>query len=341
MALTASRPRPSSATGEPAPAFRPKGRTSKIGRVPVWLLVPFLALFALFFLFPFLYAFWLSLFVEQGTSMQFVGLQNYFVVWSDAPFWNSFLRVVGFGTIYVALMLVVALGLALLLDSPYARSRTLFRLVYFLPYAVPGVIAALMWGFLYSPELNQLIGALSTFNEGRPVDVLTQDTLLFAIVNMVLWGGAGYTMTIYFAGLTSIPIELYEAARIDGASEWQIAWRIKVPLIRSTILMTVVLTIIGSLQLFSEPFVLANMIAVPWNYTPNMEIFNMAFTYGNFTYSATLSIVLALTTFLLSLLFMLVTSGRTRKAGPPEALPAGAQEVATGVQTLHTEPVAR
>lgn len=341
MTLTATRPRASGASSASGPNSPRKGKASKIGRVPVWLLVPFLALFAVFFVFPFVYAFWLSLFVEQGTTMQFVGLQNYAVVWSDAPFWNSFLRVVGFGAVYVGLMLVVALGLALLLDSPYARSRTAFRLIYFLPYAVPGVIAALMWGFLYSPELNQLIGGLSALNGGRPVDVLTQDTLLFAIVNMVLWGGAGYTMTIYFAALTSIPVELYEAARIDGASEWQVAWRIKVPLIRSTILMSVVLTIIGSLQLFSEPFVLANMIAVPWNYTPNMEIFNMAFTYGNFTYSATLSIVLALTTFILSLLFMVVTSGRTRKEPSTDALPAGTLNAGSEVQALQTEPVAR
>lgn len=314
-------------------------RGPRIARVPIGLLIPFLVLFALFFLFPFVYAFGLSLFVEKGSELAFVGLQNYAVAWSDNAFWSAFLRVVWFGVVFVALMLVVALGLALLLDSPFARSRTLYRLLYFLPYAVPGVIAALMWGFLYSPELNQLIAPLAVFNGGQPVDILNQQTLLYAIVNMVLWGGAGYTMTIYVASLTSIPIELYEAARIDGANEWQIAWRIKIPMIRSTVIMTLVLTIIGALQLFSEPFVLSSMIAVPWNYTPNMEIFNMAFSYGNFTYSATLSIVLAAVTFVLSMLFMIATAERTRRR---KAIP-GAEDAPSGVNPtsnleLHNAP---
>ncbi|MCU1583082.1 MAG: sugar transporter permease [Microbacteriaceae bacterium] len=298
----------------------------RIARIPLGLLIPFAVVFVLFFLGPFLYALWLSFFVESGDKSVFVGLQNYVVAWQDTEFWTSFLRVAWYGVTAVVVMLVFGLGLSLLLDSPFARTKTLFRLVYFLPYAVPGVIAALMWGFLYSPQLNHLIGALSAFNGGHAVNLLSSGTLLYAIVNMAAWGGTGYTMTIYFASLTSIPVELYEAARLDGASEWQIARMIKIPMIRSTILMTVVLSLIGSLQLFNEPYVLKSITDVPWNYTPNLEIFNMAFTYGNFTYSATLSILLAVTTFILSLLFMLVTSEtRTRRSKAPVVEAAAAR----------------
>lgn len=295
-------------------------RRKRIARVPLGLAIPFAVIFLLFFVVPFCYSLYLSLFVQKGTANHFVGLHNYVVAWQDTAFWLALFRVLWYGVMQVVVMLVIALGIALLLDSPYVKSKTLFRLIYFLPYAVPGVIAALMWGFLYSPQLDHLISVLSIFNGGRPVTVLSSGTLLYAIVNMVVWETTGYNMTIYFASLTSVPLEVYEAARIDGASEWQIALRIKVPLIRSTVVMTMVLSIIASLQLFNEPYVLSPMISVPWNYTPNMEIFNMAFTYGNFTYSATLSIILALTTFLLSLLFMMVTSGQRRRRPPRRAV---------------------
>jgi multiple sugar transport system permease protein len=326
----------------------PARRRARIARVPIGLLIPFAIVFLLFFLGPFVYALWLSLFVDSGSGNQFVGLQNYVVAWQDTEFWLSLLRVAWYGIVAVGVMLGFGLGLSLLLDSPFARTKTLFRLVYFLPYAVPGVIAALMWGFLYSPQFNHLLDLFSVFNGGQPVELLNSTTLLYAIVNMAAWGGTGYTMTIYFASLTSIPVELYEAARLDGANEWQIAWRVKIPMIRSTILMTVVLSVIGSLQLFSEPFVLKSITDVPWNYTPNMEIFNMAFTYGNFTYSATLSIVLAVTTFILSLLFMIVTSETRRVRRRNRVTPVGTPAVgtpqtpdrqATSTATKQPEPI--
>jgi len=311
--------------GQPIPHVRRRRGRTRTGRPPIGLLIPFAVFFVLFFLLPFLYALWLSLFVNSGSGNEFVGLQNYAVAWKDTEFWQSLWRVAWYGIVAVVLMLVIGLGLSLLLDSPFARGKTVFRLLYFLPYAVPGVIAALMWGFLYSPQLNQLLSAFSFLNGGHPIDLLNAGTLLYAIANMAAWAGSGYTMTIYFASLTSIPVELYEAARLDGAGEWQIAFRIKIPMIRSTIVMTVVLSVIGSLQLFNEPYVLSAITNVPWNYTPNMEIFNMAFTYGNFTYSATLSIVLAVTTFILSLLFMYVTSARAPRRLRRQARRATAQ----------------
>jgi multiple sugar transport system permease protein len=122
--------------------------------VPYILLLPFLVLFALFFVFPFLYSLILSLFVNREGSNHFVGLQNYMTAWQDNSFWYVIERVAYYGVVQVVIMLVLALVLALFLDSRYVKSKTLFRIIYFLPYAVPGVIAAIMWGFLYSPDLN-------------------------------------------------------------------------------------------------------------------------------------------------------------------------------------------
>ncbi|GMA62662.1 sugar ABC transporter permease [Alicyclobacillus fastidiosus] len=277
-------------------------------RVPYGLLAPFFLVFLLFFAFPFLYSLYLSFFVNSGGKNHFIGLRNYGVAWQDTNFWYALFRVVYYGVVQVAIMLILALALALLLDSRFVKSKAVFRIVYFLPYAVPGVIAAIMWGFLYSPQLDPILSVFKLFTGGNPVNILSNGHVLYGIVNMAIWEWTGYNMTIYFASLTSIPIELYDAAKIDGCNETQVALHIKLPLLRPTIIMTVVLSIIGSLQLFNEPFILSSMTSIPWNYTPNMEIYNMAFAYGNFTYSATLSIILSVITFIASLLFMYATS---------------------------------
>jgi multiple sugar transport system permease protein len=282
--------------------------------VPYILLLPFLVLFALFFVFPFLYSLILSLFVNREGSNHFVGLQNYMTAWQDNSFWYAIERVAYYGVVQVVIMLVLALVLALFLDSRYVKSKTLFRIIYFLPYAVPGVIAAIMWGFLYSPDLNPFLKLFQMFTGGKPLDLLSTEHVLYGIINMATWEWTGYNMTIYFASLTSIPLELYDAAKIDGCNEFQTAWYVKLPLLKPTIVMTAVLSIIGSLQLFNEPFVLKSLTSIPATFTPNMDIYNMAFAYGNFTYSATLSIILVLITCFASLLFMYATSDRETAA---------------------------
>ncbi|MCL6444417.1 MAG: sugar ABC transporter permease [Alicyclobacillus sp.] len=246
-------------------------------------------------------------------SSHFAGFTNYLLVLHDSGFWEAIGRVTYYGVVQVSVMLFIAILLALLLDSPYVKGKSFFRLVYFLPYAVPGVIAAIMWGFLYSPDLNPLLGAFKLFTGGKSVDLLSSTHLLYSIMNMATWEWTGYNMTIYYAGLTSIPIELYDAAKIDGCSELQVAWHIKLPLLRPMLVMTTVLSIIGSLQLFNEPSILSSLTAVPNDYTPNMDIYNTAFSYGNFNYSAALSLTLALITIIASVLFMYLT--RTRETG--------------------------
>ena len=283
----------------------------KIRRVPYIFLTPFLILFALFFVFPFIYSLILSLFVNIQGKYHFVGLTNYLTAWEDKSFWYAVYRVAYYGVVQVTIMLVLALVLALFLDSRFVKNKAVFRVIYFLPYAVPGVIAAIMWGFLYSPDLNPILSIFGIFTGGKPLNLLDSGTVLYGIMNMATWAWTGYNMTIYFASLTSIPIELYDAAKIDGCNEFQTAWHIKLPLLKQVIIMTTVLSIIGSLQLFNEPYVLSSLTSIPATFTPNMDIYNMAFAYGNFTYSATLSITLVLITFIASLLFMYATSERT------------------------------
>jgi multiple sugar transport system permease protein len=194
-------------------------------------------------------------------------------------------------------MIGLALVLALFLDSSYCVGRRFFALVYFLPYAVPGVIAAIMWAFLLEPDIDgalrlpHLLGLAS-----GPVNPLSFRFALYAIMLIVTWEFAGYNMTILLTSLTNVPAQIVEAARIDGCSELGIALRIKFPLIRRTVLFTVILSIIGTLQLFNEPVLLNDIASIGSGYTPNQIIYNTAFSFGNEPLAAAQSVLLAVIT---------------------------------------------
>ena len=211
-------------TVQPPPLLARRPRADWRG----WVFVgPFMVVFALIFLAPLVYAIWLSLFREQlvgGTS--FVWLDNYIQAASDPKFWEGFGRVLLFLLVQVPIMLGASLLLALLLDSGRLFLERFVRLSVFVPYAVPAVIAALMWGYLYGRDFGPFAQVARAFGM-TPIDFLSNETMLFAIMNIVTWSFVGYNMIIMYASLRSIPTELYEAARIDGASELKIATRQK------------------------------------------------------------------------------------------------------------------
>lgn len=262
---------------------------------------PFLALFVATIVFPLGYALFQSVtatarsgaFGEGGGTTVFVGLQNYAAALSDPGFISSLGRVVLFAVVQVPLMIVLATALALMLDAASARGVKLFRSAYFLPYGVPGVIASLLWGFLYTPGISPVIDLGKVF--GLQLDFLGAETVLWSIANIVIWQYAGYNMLVIVAQLKSIDRDLFEAAAIDGASSWQVITRIKLPLIAPAIVLTTVFTIIGTLQLFAEPLVLKPLSsAITSSYTPNMAAYNQAFTNNNYSLAAAESVLLAL-----------------------------------------------
>jgi multiple sugar transport system permease protein len=256
---------------------------------------PFLILYLLFFLAPFGYSVVLSL--RSPRTNGFVGLFNYGNVVGNGQFWSAVERMAYFGVIQVTLMICIAIALALLLDSPYIRGRKFFALAYFFPYAVPGVIAAVMWAFLLEPDLDNalnvphLLGAAS-----GALNPLSYRFVLYAMMLIVTWEWAGYNMTILLTSLTSVPREVLESGKIDGASELALAWRIKLPMIRRTVAFITVISIIGTLQLFNEPMILNDIASIGSTYTPNQLIYNTAFSFGNEQVAAAQSIVLALIT---------------------------------------------
>jgi multiple sugar transport system permease protein len=288
-------------------------RRVRRGSAPYLFLAPFLIGFVAFSIFPLLYVLNLSLYRTRIIGGQaFVGLENYVKALGDASFWQGVSNVLTFGVIQIPVMLGIALIAALLLDSAVIRRQTIFRLAFFLPFAVPTVVAALMWGYLYGQAFGpiaQLARALGV----TPPEFLTPGTVIPAIANISTWQFTGYNMLIMFAALKAIPSELYEAARVDGASGLQIALRIRIPLIAPAIILTFIFSIIGTLQLFNEPRVLdavAPTIITP-NFTPNLYVYSLAFQNRQFDYSAAIAFTLAFITAILSSLVLFVSYRRS------------------------------
>ena len=271
--------------------------------MPYIFLVPFLFLFVVFYIGPLIYAFYLSLFHQYGLRPPFfVGYRNYLRAVTDSGFIFSILNMVKFFLIQGSIMIGLALAFALYVDSKFTLLRGTFRMVYYIPFAIPTVISGIMWGFMYSKALSPLKMLLSPI--GIHINFLSSGVLFGSIVNIVIWEWTGYNMIIIYAGLQSISHELYEAAKIDGASSMQIIRYIKLPLIRPTLILATIFTVIGTFQLFNEPYVLSALTYVPINFTPNMYIYTTAFSYGNFNYAAAMALVLAVVTFAFSMIFI-------------------------------------
>jgi len=257
---------------------------------------PFLVIFVAMLVVPLVYAGYLSLFREQligGTS--FAGLDNYTRAFGDERLWQGVARVGVFFLIQVPIMLVLALAFALALDSGVLWLSRLFRLGFFVPYAVPGVVATLMWGYLYGPEFGpvaQLFEKLSV----DPPNLLGSDLMLGSIANVVFWEFTGYNMILLYAALRAIPTELYEAAAVDGAGPWRTAWSVKIPALRPALLLALIFSVIGSFQLFNEPQLLQRLApnVIDSAFTPNIYAYSLAFTSQDLNYAAAVSFLLGL-----------------------------------------------
>lgn len=275
-----------------------------------WLFVsPFLAVFALLLVFPLAYAFGMSLFTSTlATGTEFTGVANYVKAFTDPLFLEGMLRVLAFALVMIPAQLIVAIAAALVLDTLATKLSKLSRLLIFAPYAIPGVIGALMWSFLYSPRFGP---GGTLFNlVGLPTpDFLAPGTIFGSLVNIVTWQWAGYYMVVIYAALRAIDPSIYEAARIDGANGWQTALRIKVPMIGSSMVMVVMFALIGTLQFFTEPVVLRNVAqgAIDAAYTPNMYAYSLAFSYSQFNYASAIAFALGALVFAGSFVFLFLT----------------------------------
>lgn len=291
---------PSAAVSRP-PA-RPPSKRDRRSWTGWGFIGPFAVVFAFVFLAPIVYSIYLSVFRTQligGTT--FVGLDNYQQALQDDQFWASLGRVSLFLAVQVPIMLGIALLIALALDSGRLYGRDFFRIAIFLPYAVPAVVATLMWGFMYGTRFG-LVGDINeAFGVTLP-DPLSTDLVLASIGNIVTWEFVGYNMLIFYAALRVIPNSLYEAAEIDGAGQIRVITAIKLPAIRGALVIATIFSIIGSFQLFNEPNILRPLArnAITTDYTPNFFTYSLSFNGQQHNYSAAVAIIMGLITMVIA-----------------------------------------
>ena len=314
-------------TTSTAPAARPRtphaaprrqltaARKRQIGAAYV-LIAPFMILFLTMIVVPLFYAGYLSFFKTKlvgGTS--FVGAENYLRALTDPSFLEGVARMGLFLLVQVPVMLVIALFSALALDSGMIRLAKFVRLGIFVPYAVPSVIAALMWGYLYGPDFGPFAQIGRAIGLGAP-PFFTETGIFFSIINIVNWEFIGYNMIIMYAALRSIPTDLYEAARVDGASETRIALSIKIPSIRPAIMLTVIFSVIGTFQLFNEPALMRTLAptVIGTDWTPNWYAYNIAFVNQDANYAAALAFLLGIAIMIISYVVQLTSQRKERSS---------------------------
>jgi multiple sugar transport system permease protein len=278
-------------------------------------ILPFFIVFATMLVAPLVYSGYLSFFVDRLIGgVSFVAFENYLRAFQDPGFLAGLGRTALVLVIQVPIMLGFALFFALALDSGRARGSKALRLLIFLPYAVPGVVAVLMWGYLYGQQFG-LVGQITSAIGLPQTNLLSDSNILYSIMNIVTWTYVGYNMIVMYSALKSIPAELYEAAEIDGASQWRLAWSVKIPLIRPAILLTVIFSIIGSFQIFNEPKLLVEIAptGITQSFTPNFYAYNLAFVNQDINYAAAIAFLLGFVIMIVSYVVQLSTQRRDRQ----------------------------
>lgn len=265
-----------------------------------WLLAaPALLVIAAFFLLPVLAGFALSVTdfdiysIGDPDLVRFVGAANYRTLFSEPLFWKALKNTLYFVLLGVPATMGIALAAALGVTSGVTRLKPVFRTIYFAPVVTTLVAVAVVWRYLYHPRFGLINGFLGWFGV-EPIAWLADPRWAMpAIVLLAVWKNFGYTMIIFVAGLQAIPVQLYEAARLDGASAWQRFRYITLPGLAPTTTFVAVITVIGYFQLFAEPYVMTSG-GGPVNATLSVVLymFKEGFRWWNIGYAAAVAFVL-------------------------------------------------
>ena len=273
----------------------------RVRRGPWWYLLPALGIYAVFVILPIADAFRLSLYQWPSAVAEpvFSGAANFAVLLGDAVFrsalWHNALLLV----LSLAVQLPVALGLAVLLSYPI-RGRWFFRTVFFAPMVMPSVAIAVLWMYVYLPEQGLLDSVIRLFDRGFGGNWLGgPGTAMGCVFVAICWRYVGFHMVLYMAGIAAIPEELYEAARIDGASEWQAFRYITVPMLRPVIAVSATLSVIGSLKYFDLVYMMAGGAPERSRELMATYIYRLAFenNLGRFGYGSAAAVALFLIAF--------------------------------------------
>ena len=301
---------------------RPRWYTTPSGRETLWGVVfvgPWLIGLALFTAGPMIASLVLSLTdfdLVRPEAVRFVGLDNYARMASDPNVLKSLTVTFRFAIISIPLTMLASLGAALLLNSPRLFGRNVFRTLFYMPIQIPLVASTLVWiGFLNTETgwLNEILGVL-----GLPgPDWINSETWIYPALSLIGLWGIGNFMLISLAGLQNVPTELYEAARIDGASAWKMFRRITIPLMSPILLYNLVICLVGTFQYFTQAYTMTNGRGDPNNATLfiNLELFREAFTFSRMGYGAAIAWLLFVIVLVLTLALFAFARNRVYYAG--------------------------
>ncbi|UOQ50531.1 sugar ABC transporter permease [Gracilibacillus caseinilyticus] len=262
--------------------------------------MPALIFFLLFTGYPIVYSFILSLQQSEGNVTTFAGLDNYIRLFQDPIFYESLSNTLIILVLQVPIMLFFALILAVLMNSTMLKAKGFFRVAYFSPAVASLVSAAVIFLLLLNPDYG-LINYLLSFIGIDKIGWLNHPVWAkISIVLVMIWRWTGYNMVILLAGMQNISNDLYEAARIDGAGKVRQFFSITIPQLKPVILFTAIVSTIGTLQLFDEPYNLTGGGPVNATTTITMYLYQNAFEYFDFEYASAIAYVVVVLIALLS-----------------------------------------
>jgi multiple sugar transport system permease protein len=279
------------------------------GRPALLLMAPFLLLYLLFIIGPSIYMIIMSFFdgslVKSGLG-PFAGLRNYGEALSSPAFWQSMWHTLWFTILTTPPLVILAFVFALLADR-VTRGRWFFRLAFFLPYVLPSAVVALIWMWLYTPEIGLLGRVVTAFGFPEPSWLGNPNLAMWSLALTTVWWTLGFNFVLYLAGLQDIPRDLYEAASIDGAGPWQQIRKITIPMLARTTTLVVVLQIIASLKVFDQMYIMTSG-GPNFSTRPALEyIYDEAFTNFRVGYASAASTLFFILVLAVSAVWVILT----------------------------------
>lgn len=255
---------------------------------------PYLLHLLAFTTFPVIFSLLLTFFKWNIIGpMEWTGLGNWERIFNDRLFWKSILNTLRFLAIHIPLQIIVALALAEVLNQKIFM-RGFFRAAFFMPFVISGVVVTILWQQLLSFETGVLNRMLVSFGLGKVGWLIDPNVAMASIAIMATWKNVGLYIILFLVGLQTVPKQYYEAADLEGASQWQKFINITVPMINPTIFMVVVLSTIGGFSLFIEPYILTGGGPLNSTLSAVLYIYKQAFEYYHMGYSATLGVFFAI-----------------------------------------------
>ncbi|WP_460984131.1 carbohydrate ABC transporter permease [Spirosoma fluminis] len=262
--------------------------------IPYWLVSPYILYFCVFVAFPVVFSVVLTFHKWNIISpMEFIGIDNYVRLVNDRLFWQAIWNTLRFLIVHIPLQIVIALALAEFLNQKI-RGQAFFRGAFFLPVIVSGVVVTILWQQLLGFNAGILNRGSTALSIPKVAWLEEPNIAMYAIALMATWKNVGLYVILFLVGLQTVPVQYYEAADMEGATNWQKFRYITLPMINPTIFMVVVLSTIGGFSLFIEPYIMTEGGPLNSTLSAVMYIYKQAFQYYHMGYSATLGFFFAL-----------------------------------------------